>query len=190
MEVPVGAVVVVVVLAVICALYLRGDRKAARQLATEQREVLGRVLGELTSLRSALVARGAVEGAEGPPGVRVPVLPPSVEDPPAPPAPAGAALASPASVEAAPLAVEATVEEPPSTKPSQRQETPAATAPPRSAPRSVCFEDQLQRALVHVERRIMLPPDAEARCLKRLRVLGAELGVSNDTGDQEGSEGR
>src|SRR5262249_1098151 len=66
MEVPLGAVVVVVVLAVIFALYLHGDRKAARQLAAEQREALGLVREEVTSLRSALVASGALEGAQGP----------------------------------------------------------------------------------------------------------------------------
>jgi hypothetical protein len=157
-------------LVLLFALYLRGDRKAARKAAAEQRELLDQVLEEVTSLRSVLVAGGAVEA--------VPASPPAVQ-PPALPAAApallgGGTLGAPAATEAPPVAGEAG-EEPPSTKPSQSRKVPAPG--PRSAPRPVPFEDQVQRALGRLARQ--LSPDVEARWLERLRALAAELGLSD-----------
>jgi hypothetical protein len=163
-------------LALLFTLYLRGDRKAARKLAADQREILGQVLEEVTSLRSALVASGAVERAPAawPPGVQ----------PPAPPVPTGALPAPLAPTEAPPLADEAKAEEPPSTKPSQSRQIPAA-APPRSAPRPVSFDDQVRRAMARLEGQVKVPPDVEARWLERLRTLGAELGLSDEAAPTE-----
>jgi hypothetical protein len=91
-------------------------------------------------------------------------LRPTVEAPPAPPAPA--------------WAVDTKVE-PPSTKPSRRREAPVATAP-QSAARPVGFEDQVGRALARLERQIEVPPDAEARCLERIRARRAKPGLSDN----------
>jgi hypothetical protein len=70
-------------------------------------------------------------------------------------------------------------EEPPlpSTKPSQSRKVPAA---PRSEPRLVPFEDQIQRAMGRIERHAKVPPEVQARWEQRLRALGDELGLPAD----------
>jgi hypothetical protein len=51
---------------------------------------------------------------------------------------------------------------------------------PRSEPRAVPFEDQIQRAMRRIERPTKVPLEVAARWEQRLRALGAELGLPAD----------
>jgi hypothetical protein len=170
--------VVLLGLAVVVAAYLRSERRISRTFADRQQALLGEVLTELTELRSALVASGAMEGVERAPTALRLVLPsverrvvsvtrdddsvhtrPTIEVPP----PAGGVRAD---------------EEPPSTMPSPGRAIPAAA--PRSAPRPVSFDDQVGRAMRRLERQVRVPPDIELRWMQRLDALRTELGLSDD----------
>ena len=139
--------VVLLGLAAMVARYLRNESTTRRKNEDQQQATLGEVLEELTSLRSALLASGAVERpAKLPP---CPPLPEPVRTP----------------------------EDPPSTKPVQSRTVPA---PLRSEPLPVPVEDAVQRAMRRIERHAKVPPDVAARWERRLRALGAELGLPTE----------
>jgi hypothetical protein len=167
-----GLAVVLVLLVALVIRHQRRERTAGQQLADAQSKGFAEVLDELTSLRSALVAAGAVG--------RPPRLPPA----PLPPLPSVARQIVSVTRDDDPIHTRPTVEapppdEPPSTKPSQSREIPARSSP-RSAPRPVSFEDQITRAMKRLERQVNVPPEVEARWVQRLRALGSELGLRED----------
>ena len=168
-------------LAVVLVRHLRGERKAARTRADEQKALFREVLEELILLRTALVARGAVEAPAK--------MPPASPKAPRPALPSVARQVVPVTRDEDPIHTRPTREapppagevrvvedEPPSTKPSQSREVPA-----KSSPRPVSFDDQVRRAMSRLERQVKVPPEVEARWLERLGALGAELGLRPDT---------
>jgi hypothetical protein len=66
---------------------------------------------------------------------------------------------------------------PQQTPPPAPRDDPPSTKPSQSAPRPVPTEDQIQRAMRRIERQARVPPEVQARWERRLRALGAELGL-------------
>jgi hypothetical protein len=165
---------VILGLALALGLYLHRERKRARRQAEEQRALLAEVLQELVLLRNGLVESGLAERtgrlppqAAAPARVKSP--PPAASaHPPVDPLPAAAAPAPATPALPAPHA--GVGDGPPSTKPSA------------SRRRLVPFDEQIRRALVRMENRLVVPPHLEARWLERLRALAAELQIDESEG--------
>jgi hypothetical protein len=153
---------VIVVLAGLCALYLRGERTVARRRAAEVVAALVQLGEEVGALRAALVTSGAAERPAQPPP----------EPPPSTPPPRTLAMERQAAT-----ATPAPHDEPPSTKPSESR---PVRKPPGSNARTVPFRDQVARAMARIERHARVSPEVQARWEQRLRALGAALGLPED----------